>query len=118
MAKAADPKLALADIIMGRCEERLGNFSKAHSHFKSATRSDPTNADAWNNRVLMSIKDVRTSRAKQELRTFVSIAPNDERIAILTTLIRDLEDVQKTENLPNSKFRRLIKASYKKENGK
>ncbi len=111
-AKSQMPTSANPNIVLGRCEERRGHFSDAHSYFQAATKSESKNADAWNNRVLMSIKDVRIQRAKDELALFVGLIPNDKRIPDLRKMIDQLEDHLNLGEMNEVETRRTLKEIY------
>lgn len=111
-AKKIDTITAEPNIVLGRCHERLGNFSAAHSDFAAATQIDSHNSEAWNNRILMSVKDVRLNRAKNELKYFIRFFPNDHRIPGLRKMIQDLDTHLKSGEMTESETRKVLRNIY------
>lgn len=111
-AQRESPATASAAIVLGRCHERIGAFSEAHADFVSATKIEPDNADAWNNRVLMSIKDVRVDRAKSELKSFTTHIPDDKRIPDLRKMIHQLEVHLRSGEMTEAQTRKSIREIY------
>lgn len=84
----------------------------AHADFVLATQIESSNADAWNNRVLMSIKDVRIERAKSELKSFTAHIPDDKRIPELRKMIHQLEDHLRSGEMTEAKTRKSLREIY------
>ena len=111
-AAKKEPSKPDAHFIMGRCEERLGNFEVSYQHFVHVCEIDPEYQDAYNNRAIQSLKLFNKKRFQMDLIDWKQRFPEDGRIAQIKNQFELVLEEQKKEGYTDDEARQTIKMNY------
>lgn len=98
--------------VMGRCNERLGNFLQAYEQFGQVCKLDPSNQDAFHNRAVQSLKLFDGRAIEFSLKDWKNHFSDDARIPEIRKEFNLALKEQRGAGYTNEEAKAMIKQLY------